>query len=397
MSKTVIHAVALSFSLTAVGFSLIAAEPSVEERLKKLEGVVDSLQKENTQLRKELGYDPKGVAGWLKPAGKPNKVTLGGFIQGQAEFGEAPDARYNGIEDRIYVRRARLNIQGSFLEYFDFKAEADFGANSISERGGITPQLTDGYLNWNRYEFANVRAGQFKTPYGYEQLAADTKIPLVERSLPNDRLTEGRQLGAAVSGAVLEKRLGYMAGLFNGTAANTSSNDNDNFLYAARVHGIPLKVPVGNSDLVWSLGVNGFTSNDRGSTKYFGTFTGERLAWGADTQVKWGPVEVNAEYLNSYFNPTVGASFHGQGLALLAAYMILPKQLQGVVRYETFDPMTNVSGDSTDVWTFGLNYFIKGDDLKLSVNYLIGDRAAAAGFPANDNEGRLLIRAQVVF
>ena len=70
----------------------------------------------------------------------------------------------------------------------------------------------------------------------------------------------------------------------------------------------------------------------------------------------------------------------------------MPKKLQALVKYEMFNPNTSISGNQNEVWTFGLNYFVKGDDLKLSVNYLLGSPAAGPG-----NQGRLLTRVQVVF
>jgi phosphate-selective porin OprO/OprP len=63
------------------------------------------------------------------------------------------------------------------------------------------------------------------------------------------------------------------------------------------------------------------------------------------------------------------------------------------VGYDVYDPNTSVAGNTTQEWTFGLNYFIKGDDLKLSLNYLLGDQPGdGLGY-----RGRLLARMQIVF
>jgi phosphate-selective porin OprO/OprP len=171
---------------------------NVEDRLKALESVVDTLQQENKDLKSQLGWDGKSPLVIAKPAGKESKLVLGGYLQAHAEFGSEPDARFAGVEDRFLIRRARVNVSGSFLEKFDFKVEADFGANSVGEKTGYAAQLTDVFVNWNRYSFANIKFGQFKTPFGYEQLLADTRILTVERSLPNDRLTDNRQIGLGI-------------------------------------------------------------------------------------------------------------------------------------------------------------------------------------------------------
>jgi phosphate-selective porin OprO/OprP len=387
--------------------SIAADAGSVEERLKKLETQVDGLQKENTELKKELGYDPKKPAAFIRGAGKESKMTLGGFLHLQAEFGDSPDARFNGIEDRFLLRRARVNVQGSFLENFDYKAEIDFGANSLSEQTGSRGAVTDFFLNWNKYEYANLKAGQYKTHFGWEQILSDTKLLTIERSLPNDRLTDGRQIGTSVTGAILEKRVSYAIGMFNGTSVNNSFNDNDHFMYTARIQGNALKTEWNKKPVEWNVGANVLTSKDSGVSKSgFGfdlvaggavdnLFTGDRNAWGLDTQLKVGPFDVQAEYLRNRFEPdnsTPANGFEADGFYVLGGYYILPNSLQAVIKFEGFDPDKGEAGNSTEVWTFGLNYYIKGDDLKLMANYLYGDQDGVG-----EGKGRLLLRAQVIF
>lgn len=81
---------------------------------------------------------------------------------------------------------------------------------------GEAGELTEFYATWEKYDFTNVTLGQFKTPYGYEQLLSDTKLPFTERSLPSDRLTLSRQIALMASGKFLENRLIYVTGVFNG-------------------------------------------------------------------------------------------------------------------------------------------------------------------------------------
>jgi phosphate-selective porin len=406
MKSSAIYAIA---AISALGtWNAAAADaPSVDERLKKLESVVDGLQKENADLKKELGYDPKKPATFVKAVGKESKMTLGGFLQLQAEFGDSPDARFNGIEDRFLMRRARVNLQGSFLENFDYKMEIDLGANSLSEQTGSRGALTDLFLNWNKFEYANIKAGQYKTHFGWEQIAADAKILTVERSLPNDRLTDGRQIGTSVTGAVLEKRLSYAIGMFNGTSVNNSFNDNDHFMYTARIQGAAVKTEWNKMPVEWNVGINGLSTKDNGATKGgFGIdstpggtadnlFIGDRNAWGLDTQVKVGPFDFQAEYLRNRFEPdnnTPANGFEADGWYVLGGYFVVPKYLQAVVKFENFDPNKGLDGNTSDVWTFGLNYYIKGDDLKLMANYLYGDQAGV-----EERKGRLILRAQVMF
>src|SRR6478736_4530852 len=75
--------------------ALHAAEPaSIEERLRALETKVGQLTQENSDLKKQLGVTPKGAPTVVTAAGKESKLSIGGFLQAQAEFGDAPDARF---------------------------------------------------------------------------------------------------------------------------------------------------------------------------------------------------------------------------------------------------------------------------------------------------------------
>lgn len=382
--------------------SLQGAEASVEERLKKLETQLDGLQKENAALKKQLGWDGKSDLPLVKPGGKENKLKLGGFIQGQAEFGDAPDTRYIGFNDRFLLRRARVNVTGSFAENFDFKAEVDLGNNSVNQQATAAwkPTGTDIFVNWNRYDFANVKLGQFKTPFGYEQLISDTKALFIERSLVNDRMTDSRQLGASVWGDIIAKRLNYNVGVFNGSSINNGANDNDNFMYAGRISGTPYTGKLFNQEASLTMGVNALQDRSTGTSKTdFGfagnSFTGKRLGLGADLQFTVGRFELGGEYLYNQFKPTNLLPFSkidAQGFSINGGFFVLPKKLVARVRYDSFDPNIDLSGNSSDTWTFGLAYLLKGDDLRFDLNYIMG---SSPGRP--DNEGRLIARAQVVF
>src|SRR5882672_1469453 len=182
----------LTWFQLAVVFAVIGlpavAQTSLEERLQRLEGEVGSLRKENQQLRSELGLEARAGQTIVKPAGREPTLSIGGLLQAQADFGDKGDARFTSGNDRFYLRRARINAQGRFLEEFDFRLEIDL-AGTLAEATGTRAQLTDVYITWNHFDFANVRAGQFKTPFGSEQLAPDPRLFTIERSLVNDRLT----------------------------------------------------------------------------------------------------------------------------------------------------------------------------------------------------------------
>ncbi|HSP07578.1 MAG TPA: porin [Acidobacteriota bacterium] len=339
----------------------------------------------------------------VTPAEREPVLKIGGLLQVQADFGDQGDGRFTTGDDRFYLRRARLNATGSFLEDFEFKLEMDLSAslsnNSTSvSTSNLRAQLTDGYVNWNKYASANIRGGQFKSPFGYEQLYPDPRVLTIERSLVNDRLTIGRQIGVMLNGEAFEKRLSYATSIFNGNNVNVSFNDNDKFLYAERAAGVLYDGKLFGQSAKWTLGGNAFFSEDKNLTgqssdfQFNGnTFTGKRRGVGIDSQLHLGKLDVWTEYLADRFQPedhVPREEFTPNGWYLMAGYFFYPRA-QGVVRYETFDPVLIAS---TDTWTFGFNYLIKGDDLKIQINYL---RTDAGGLP--DTQNKILCRFQLMF
>lgn len=389
-------------ALGIISVALCRAEtPSLEDRLARVEAAIARIEsklnetvsadelaptlKEFSELTHQLGWDGKAPLTVVKAGSSEQKLALGGFVHAQFESGGAPDTRYTGINDRFLLRRTRVNLAGSFAENVAFKIEADFGNNSIATKTGISGQLTDAFVNWTPDPRASLRVGQFKTPFGFEQLQADTKIYTIERSLPNDRLTVSRQIGAMLYGDLVPKRLSYSLGAFNGTGVNISSNDNQKFLWAGRVNGIAYEGKLGKQKTRLSFGGDFFTTKDKG------TFVGRRDGYSADAQLVVGPAEVQAEWLRNQQHPTTGTAVTADGWSLLGAYNFT-KRWQGVVRYETYDSNTSTAATTSNLWTFGLNFLLKGDDLKFSLDYLQGNPATAV---ANDH--RVIGRVQVVF
>ncbi|MFO1511050.1 MAG: porin [Steroidobacteraceae bacterium] len=405
---------------TICSTTLLAAAPTVEERLQALEAGYAELKAENARLRERLAATappaaPAVAAATPAPAtvdtpatvvaaGKEATLTLGGFIQGQYESGGAGDQRFAGVNDRVYFRRARLSVTGSFTENFDFRVEADFGANSLGASTGIRASANEIYVNWNRYPAANVRVGYLKPAFGGDQLWSDTTTPTIERPLASDRIADGRQPGIGVYGRFPDKRFGYVVTAGHGNGSSSSQNDDNRFLSAARLYGTLFDAPVAGR-LVGAVNVMhsedaavpkpGFDFDLIAGGAADNLFRGKRDGWGLDAQWTLGRLYVGGELLRERFEPDndlPARVFDTQGWQLTAAYMIVPRRLQAVLRREVFDPDLDVAGDATRNWLAGLNYLIKGDDIKLMVNYLFGD---APGLP--DDSGRLFARVQLVY
>ena len=430
--------------LWAVGGSLaaiisVAAQPtgaqtsSQVERLEKLERAVEQLQKRNAELEQEVSslkkqtafapegkmktkvthdgksYVEKAVAEeekaplYVFQRGLELKLVLGGFIQANFEGGDvsAFEGRFGqtALDDRFRLRRARINLTGEFAEQFDFKIEGDFGQGDGLNSNRTAFSATDVFVNWHQFPEAQIKIGQWKAPFGLEQITPDTTLLMIERSLPTGAITPDRQIGVQLWGKpftnVWPKQkdlLTYYAGIFNGNGRNTSINDNNSFMYVGRLELMPFKGKVFGQDSSLKLGADVLNSRDDTGTNISPTLNllvnadgslspfvlstpAERTAWSVDAWLKLGPFDLIGEYLQEKVN---GLTFNGvpgipdfttNGYYITAAYFLIPKKLQLAMRWEDLNPGQR-GNDGIRSITGGLNYYIHGDDLKVMVNYI---------------------------
>jgi phosphate-selective porin OprO/OprP len=345
----------------------------------------------------------------VKAGGRSASLLFGGLIQAQAEGGDRGDSRFATANDRFYLRRARLNATGKFLEEFDFRLEIEL-TGTLGETSNLRAQATDAYITWNKHPGAQVRFGQFKSPFGYEQLYGDPRLPTIERTLVNDRLTFARQIGMMVFGDLLDKRFSYAAGIFNGNSVNTTGNDNDEMSPYGRISAQLFRGPLFGKEGTLALGINGYSSEDAAVTlaglgfdstpataERDNIFAGKRDGFGCDLQLKapGGGFEVWAEYLEGHFEPIngrPGAELDAEGWSLQASYFVVADKIELVARHEIFDPSTAVDDNDTTIETLGVNYFYKGHDVKAMLNVLQVDDQLQA-----DTATRILLRMQVIF
>jgi phosphate-selective porin len=466
------------FCLGAMTVPAAAETKSDSERLEKLERAVELLQKRNAELEQEVKSlkrekpaaatlsaekrshfvpDSKSVMEktevteekkplYVVPGASEIKLVLGGFIQMQYEGGDvfAFEGRFGSaaIDDRFRLRRARINLTGDFAEHFDFKMEGEFeqGDVTLTVRDATGRTLasnstrtefgaTDIWINWHQFPEFQIKAGQYKAPFGLDQITPDTKLFLTERSQVTSALTPERQVGVEVWGKPLthffpeqKDLVTYRLGMFNGNGRNNSVNDNDEYMSAGRIEVQALKAKIFNEDASVKFGANALHSRDASGTVLspagtlrvnsdgsLSSFTApsaaEREGYGFDATFHWGRFDLIGEYLSESFEGrTVNgvapafSDFRAEGYYVQGSYFIIPKKLQVVTKYEHFNP-GQIIDDNLDSIIGGLNYYIHGDDVKLMANYIhtwsnFRDARPALG-PSDFDE--VILRLQIIF
>src|SRR4029077_8705150 len=132
---------------------------------------------------------------------------------------------------------------------------------------------TDIFINWHQFQEAQIKIGQWKAPFGLEQLTPDTLLYMIERSLPTGAITPERQIGVQLWGKPFtnvwpdqKELLTYYAGIFNGNGRNTTVNDNNNFMYVGRLESTLFKAKMWGQDSYLKLGADVLNSRDNKGT-----------------------------------------------------------------------------------------------------------------------------------
>lgn len=449
----------ISFAAQPAG----AQTASQAERLEKLERAVEQLQKRNTELEQEISglkkqaavapegkmktkvtYDGKSYVEkevveekkaplYVLQRGPELKLVLGGYIQVNFEDGDvsAFEGRFGqtALKDRFRLRRTRINLTGEFAEQFDFKVEGEFENSDGISSGRTAFSGADIFVNWHQFPEAQIKVGQWKAPFGLEQLTPDPYLFIIERSLPTGAITPERQIGVQLWGKPFanvwpeqKDLLTYYAGIFNGNGRNTTNNDNNNFMYVGRLELMPFKGKIFGQNSSLKLGADVLNSRDDAGTNISQSLNllvnadgslspfvlrgaDERTAWSVDAWFNLGRFDLIGEYLQEKVNgrtvngtPPGFANFTTNGYYVQGSYFLIPKKLQAAVRWEDLNP-GQMGNDGIHSITGGLNYYIHGDDLKLMINYIHtwSDFREANPQFGQDQFNEVIARAQLMF
>ena len=230
-------------------------------------------------------------------------VRVGGYVQADGRFvlSDGTDAG-----DQFLVRRARVIVQGTVADHYDFYLNPDFG--------GGTVVLQDAYLDVRHTPKLRFRVGKIKTPFGIERLQSGASLLFVERALPNN-LVPNRDIGLQVHGELLGGAFGDQAAVLNGVADGGSADGDtsDSKDVAGRLFLTPWKTKSASPLRNFGFGVAATRGTATGAPRGYVPVTqipifsylttvaaaGDRTRVSPQTSLFVGPVGVLAEYVTS--------------------------------------------------------------------------------------------------
>ena len=255
--------------LTALASSAIVAAAWVQpvyaqdaatvEQVANLQKQVEALQAQLDALKKQL---PKATPSWKGAAQFSDSDGWSFKARGRLHYdvgyidtpGDYAANRNLGFNSR--VRRVRLGAEGTMPGGFGYKVEGDFANASVG--------FGDVLLSWtSRAKDIQIRAGNFETLNGLEQISSSNFITFLERAQMNDAFINSRRLGVAVAALGKDDRYRIEGGVFTAHAIDNSF-DNDGWIGAVRTVYAP-KVGDGRLHLALNYQHREFQSNNGGS------------------------------------------------------------------------------------------------------------------------------------
>ncbi len=313
------------------------------------------------------------------PKAQPTPVQAGlGRIRMNGTLQTGFVASDRGINDTFRVRRAELRFTGDIMPnvrwtvMFDLAKALSLRTTTTTVEGTtvirtVEPNqasriFQEAFITLTHLKRANFQIGQFKVPLSQEGLQSVSTLDTVERALfMSDRSRGGalgdvRDIGVMAFGP-LGGQFEYQAGIFNGLGESQNDLDqNEQKSVAGRFVFKP-------------SAVKGLQLGASGAATVGGRFSAVRRdRAGAEAVYTRDRLRLKGEAMFG-----TDGDIHRRGYYAHFGYRVLPK-LETVFRYDVFDPDTRRETLPANVterdYLAGLNYFIKGHNVKLQMNYI---------------------------
>jgi phosphate-selective porin OprO and OprP len=262
-----------------------------------------------SQARAQTSPDPDdGGSGFrLAGNGRPTLDLPFGEIQFRGRVAgtvQAPTRDRGRVRPDPGWQTRRLQVEGTLFKRLEFEVSREFGDADEPER--------DAFANLRISRALELRAGQFKVPFGRDALIGGANLDFVYRSLAGRQLAPGRDLGVMAHGRVAGRHVTYQAGVFrkDGDNARTDQTRGGRNALAGRVVVTPLAgrngplaalqlgAAVVTSQLDDQLGLRGRTVFSEGVFFDRVFVNGRRVRRGVEAGWAHGPVSLSWEHMH---------------------------------------------------------------------------------------------------
>lgn len=319
------------------------------------------------------------------------------------------------------IRRAKFKLEGWLWHppgvapapvtqpRISYEVQLNWPAVSGSNAGAILEDANIGIDPSGSGKF-RVLFGQFKPPFGRQELTSSGNQSFVDRALVSNEYARGRDTGVAVQGVLRNNTIEYRAGVFNGNGLTRTTNDNGSMQVNARL----MWQPNGSQALAQRAWVSGalYSEADFESTTvpiyaiainyerndFHRTTAGNDLqsdVTGVDGVFKFKGVFATGEYFVRRRTPESGATFNADGgFVQLGVMLNQYRTWEAALRYGQRDVNDAVANDAVKEIRAGLNYYYRRHTMKFQIDGgQVETQMGAAGGSRKTHE----IRAQTQF
>jgi hypothetical protein len=294
---------------------------------------------------------------------------------------QLPGAAAKGDDKGSFrIRRAKFKLEGWVMKsWLSYEMQLNYPGVTGSNPGAILEDAAfDVDLTKGKGLF-RVHVGQFKVPYGAQEMTSSGSQQFVDRALVSNSFFRGRETGLALWGTIPNNKLEWRVGAFNGNGMTRSANDNSKFQYNARVMWQP-NGAVALNQRAWVTGAL-YSESDFESTtspvyavalnwenqNNFNATTGVDQKWNAysvDGIFKYRGFSANGMFAYADRTQEAGPAFESLGGFLQAGQLFSRRRLEVAVRYGAYDP-TDLLGDNLTREIRGaFNYYYARHGLK---------------------------------
>jgi phosphate-selective porin OprO and OprP len=283
----------------------------------------------------------------------------------------------DGLASGFDFTRLRLNLAGTaYRPWLRYQFQIEMSRTS-GESGN---KIKDAFFEIRPAgKLFRVVAGQFKAPFGLQQITSSGRLQFVDRAITDAKFNPSRDQGAMLSGSARGRKFGYDVGVFNGTGEAIRQN-NASYLWVGRAYFNPLGVYILSETAndaparpLLHLGVavrGGDTIRGRTAAGAFENADSE-TALGLEFAYRASRVFLTAEQFwmrDEQQVPTAGRDIKSHGFHAQAGYMVKPRTIDVGVQLARVNPDTEVdeAGVSEVRGVFG--YFFQGHSLKLQTD-----------------------------
>ena len=255
----------------------------------------------------------------------------------------------------------------------DFKLQFNFkNSENYTFLQGL---VTDAYIMNTRIPHHKIIIGNSRNQVGVDGGASTYTLPFAFRSQIGRNFGNTRALGLRVVGNY--DLIDYSLAL------NTSDRFFRTFFAGPEFTGWVNFKPLGKTDGKYgSFVIGGGLNAGHNNTDY--------VVGGAYVGYTYKKFAANFEYaIADGYNGPVTSTDKATGFYTTLSYRITQK-LHVLARFDQFDPNRDISGDLRREYTAGLNYFIKGQALRLILNYVFCQNENT------DDSHRIIFGTQIV-